>query len=353
VQLENKYRKNVLNGNPPGFSAKAGGMRPRSALIEKLRTDIRTIEQRTPQRPQQELLQNPPQNSMSPSSPHDMEPVSPACFFPEAEPFAKLPNFSSQSQHFREEKAEEIKKTSASSPLPWTFGVPEIDGMLPWIGLKTSGLHEIKPAHYRDMAAARIFALGLLTRRMHIRRTRKQGNSSVLWCLSDMSVREFGTPYGPGLMQFGLQPETFVMAQSSNKRNLLWTMEEGLKAHAPVAVLGEIDAVTFIEARRLALASETHEIPCLIISNQNTAGAGAALTRWRIASAPSASHTFDSHAPGAPRWHIILERTRHGPSGLNWTVEWSHEACCFRLVTSLANRTPETRRDRYAHASFG
>ena len=324
-------------------------MGPRSALIQKLRTDIRTIEQRTPQRPKQESLQD----SMSPSSPHDMEPISPACFFPKAGSIAKSHNFSSQSQRFTEEKRDEVKKKSASFPLPWTFGVPEIDGMLPWVGLKTSGLHEIKPAHYRDMAATRAFVFGLLARHMHIRHMHKQRSSPVLWCLSDMSVREFGTPYGPGLVQFGLQPETFVMAQSSNKRDLLWTMEEGLKARAPMAVFGEIDTVTFIEARRLALASENNEIPCLIISNQNSAGAGAALTRWRISSAPSTSHTFNSHAPGAPRWHIILERTRHGPSGLNWTVEWSNEACCFRLVTSLANRTPETHRDRYTCTSFG
>lgn len=325
-------------------------MGPRSVLIQKLRTDIRTIEQRTPQRPQQESLQN----SMSPSSLHDMEPVSPACFFTKAEPFSRLHNSSSQSECFKERKGEEVEETPVSASPSWTFGIPEIDGMLPWVGLKTSGLHEIKPAHYRDMAATRAFVFGLITRRMHIRRVHKhkQASSPVFWCLSDISIREFGTPYGPGLMQFGLHPETFVMAQSSNKRNLLWTMEEGLKAGTPTAVLGEIDAVTFMEARRLALASETHKIPCLIISNQNTAGASAALTRWRVSSAPSASHSFNSYAPGAPRWHITLERTRHGPSGLSWTVEWSHEASCFRLVTSLANRTPQTHRDQYVHAAF-
>ena len=332
MHLESKHKVKTDNKSTPDFSARAGGSGPRSALIEKLRTDIRAIEQHS--------------RSFSPS-PNDLGPAASACFFSKARNQQEAQPPHSPPSHQPSEDRGGVQNLGPAKGR-WTFGVPEIDGMLPWIGLKPSGLHEIKPLHYRDMAAARSFALALFSRHRQIRK-----NAPVLWCLSDASSREFGTPYGPGLLQLGLDPQDLVMAQSKKMADLFWTMEEGLRAETLTAVLGEVDTAPFTEARRLALAAETHQIPCLLISHQETAGANVALTRWRISTADRASATTDPEALAMPRWNITLERTRHGPSGLNWTVEWSHEALCFRLVTPLADRTPKTGNDRYRVAAAG
>ncbi len=299
-------RSNVSAGGcvsrsvPPARVQIAGGAGPRSSLIERLRERIRAIEQA-------------PVSLSQPPAHLDTGRPRSACSL----------------------------AASAARPAPsaWTFGVPEIDGVLPWGGLKPSGLHEIRPASYRDSWAALGFALALLGRR------RPGGDAerrrTILWGFTDAAARELGRPHGPGLPPFGLDPGAFLLVRARRAREVAWALEEGLGSRALLAVLGQIDAAQGILARRLALAAETHATPCLLVSSHGAPGAGPALTRWRVAAAPAGPHPFDDAAPGARRWQLALERCRHGPGGRTWTVEWSDDSYRFHLAAPLADRAHE------------
>ncbi len=237
----------------------------------------------------------------------------------------------------------------ASLPSPWTFGVEEIDGALPWNGLGPDGVHEVRPASYRDGWAALGFALALLARRIATLPPGEEG--LLLWAFGRAWSREFGRPCGQGLAAMGLDPDRIVMVETRRDADLVWALEEGLKARALNALLGQVELAGWTAGRRLALAAQTHRTPCLIVSSggpsrRKTSGLGAAFTRWRVTARPSEPPSLDARAPGAPRWRIELERCRWGRGGLVWDVEWSDGADCFRLVAPLADRAVEGREDR-------
>lgn len=219
----------------------------------------------------------------------------------------------------------------------WTFGLPEIDGALPWNGLSPGGLHEVRPETYQDSWAALGFAKALIARRMA--GLGGSGRNLFLWGTTDAAGHEFGLPYGPGLQALGLDPGALLMVRTRRPQELAWALEEGVKSRALAAVLGHVSLLSTTSERRLALAGAAYETPCLLISGHQTSGVGPALTRWRIAAAPSRPHAFDARAPGPAVWHVTLERCRWGPHGLTWTVEWSNEAYDFRLAAPLADRT--------------
>ncbi|MGI9384199.1 MAG: hypothetical protein ACR2PO_13675, partial [Methyloligellaceae bacterium] len=189
----------------------AGGVGARSSLIERLRERIRTIEQ---------------------------APVS--LTHPPALPGTGRPRSACTLTH----------GTGAPAGPAWTFGAPEIDGALPWAGLEPAGLHEVRPAGYRDSWAALGFALALLERRRAGAGT--DGRQAVLWGFTDVAARESGLPYGPGLAAFGLDPGDFLLVRAQRAQDVAWALEEGLKSRALLAVLGQIDAAHGILARRLA-----------------------------------------------------------------------------------------------------
>lgn len=201
---------------------------------------------------------------------------------------------------------------------PWTFGAEEVDHALPDGGLNPAGLHEVRAHGYGDSWAALGFALALLGRRQRT----QSGPGSLLWVFTERDAREFGTPYGPGLASFGIDPSTLLMVRVRRGGDLAWALEEGIKSRALAAAFGQGDALPAPLLRRLALAARTYRTPCLFVPGFRAGGFGPALTRWRVAGAPSVPHPFDPSAPGLPRWAATLERCRHGPGGRSWLLEW-------------------------------
>ena len=324
----------------------ADGMSPRLVVIQKLRESIKQIEQRPVS------FSPPPRDTgwahsvCAPSQKgvfhHGNEEGWGSPSLDARAPHQPLAKTQSDSQNIgRHQRANPV-----STSLSWRLGVPEIDQALPWAGLKPSGLHEIKPAHYRDTPVARAFALALMVRYLA-----SGTRAPFLYCLTESSAREFGFFYGPGLLSLGLDPALLILVRAAKTQDLFWAMEEGLKAGTLSAVLADVDTIPFTAARRLALAAESRATPCLILSNQEAPGIGPALTRWKISAEQSASDPFDPQAPGTPRWRITLERCRHGPSGLSWNVEWSYDTHRFRLAAPLADRTVGTERQGQGRSS--
>ncbi len=227
---------------------------------------------------------------------------------------------------------------------PYPGPPPFREKEVPWGKLAAAGLHEIKSDAYRDAPAALAFALAFIGDRL----VKRKDATPLLWCLTDRAAREWGAPYGPGLISFGLDPALVLIVQARNGMDAAWALEEGLKARAFTAALGQIEMKTPIIARRLGLAAQTSRTPCLLLSGHQGNGLPGTLTRWRVAAERSSGAAFDAAAPGRPAWHLTLERCRGMAPSRSWTVEFRDVAYGFRLAARFADRAAEAGDERQA-----
>jgi len=213
------------------------------------------------------------------------------------------------------ERIRHIEQPASHGVLP--FGVAAIDRALPGGGLALGAVHEILgiDGDEEDGAAACGFIAGLLARlRM----------GPVLWCLKRPDL------YGPGLLAHGLDPARLVIVTAPRDEDILWAIEEGLRAPGLVAVIGEIGRLPLVAGRRLQLAAERSGITAFLLRRwRNSEEAArererpsAAVTRWRIAALP-AREVDDLRLRqliGQPRWRVELLRCRGGVPA-QWVVE--------------------------------
>ena len=203
------------------------------------------------------------------------------------------------------------------------FGHPEIDAATG--GLKRGMLHDVSSAGAPDMAAATGFALacaGLLLA--------AAGRDSLwLWVRAEMAGREAGEPYGPGLAAFGLDPSRLVAVTASDTTDVLRAAEEGLAARAFAAVLiepfGDDRHLDLTACRRLSLIADGGRSTGILLRTGGVPGPTSAVTRWRIAAAPSRGGRY----PGNPVFAADLARNRQGPVGM-WMMEWRIDEQSFR-----------------------
>jgi protein ImuA len=294
---------------PPVGVTEAGGARAR-VLIEHLRAQIRALEQVPVS------LAIPPAPGAAP--PH------PACSFLEG-----------VSQAPRDDGVQILKRH------PELRGpkrrAPKDDATGPLHKLEKDGLHEIKPDASGDWPAALAFALAVIAQQA----AQVERRGLVLWCLTNKAVREWGRPYGPGLIASGLNPARLLLVMARNQDDAAWALEEGLKSRALIAALAAIEIKTPLMARRLSLAAQAARTPCLLLSNHRHANLPGTITTWRIATRKSGSVSFDATAPGRPHWQLTLERCRGEAPGQSLIVEFSHESLRFRLSPAASDRAAE------------
>jgi protein ImuA len=224
------------------------------------------------------------------------------------------------------------------------LGEPAIDGALPWGGLPRGALHEISGAAERDLAAQSFAAvlLGLLARDAG-------GNRPVLWVAPDEG------PYAPALPGFGLDPAQVTVVRARRPADALWALEEGLRCPVLAAVLAEGAEPDFAQSRRLQLAaSETGVTALLLQPARDPLPASAAVTRWRIAAAPSAPEGDDSETVGdtvgPARWRVDLLRARGGLPR-HWLTEWNHETPSLETNRLAVAADARDRSDRASAAA--
>jgi protein ImuA len=202
------------------------------------------------------------------------------------------------------------------------LGLPAIDTMLPWGGLPKGCLHEVT-----GDTAAHGFAAAVLGRLM------SEPKAVLLWCRSKRTGYDNGVPYGPGLVRFGLASARIVFVEAERTPDVLWAMEEGLRAGGLAAVYGEGIALDLTSSRRLQLAAEaTGKTALAHTKPQRRPTITAATTRWHVTTLPSLAHDDAIR----PRWHIALTRCRGGNTN-SWTVDWDHAAHRFDLAAPLAD----------------
>jgi hypothetical protein len=235
---------------------------------------------------------------------------------------------------------------AAQSPGAWTLGAAELDQRL-GSGLDAASLHEVKAEPQAtgvaagNWAAALGFALRLAVRRLQSLDASSAGAPRILWCWPSVFARELGAPYGHGFAALGLEPSSWLFAETARAADALWAMEEGLRSQSLALVIGVVGEAELTPARRLSLAAAEHLTPCLLITDPRLSPAGSTATRWRVGARGSASHPFDGAAPGSPRYAVALERCRHRPltrEPLPHLLEWSDETHRFRMAASMADR---------------
>jgi len=204
----------------------------------------------------------------------------------------------------------------------------------PFNHLTRAGLHQIRAAAYRDYPAALCFALAALAEQATL-----SEHELVLWCFTKEAAREWGRPYGLGLLAIGLDPASFLLVEARNADAAAWALEEGLKSGTLIAALAAVEIKTPLAARRLGLAAQESRTPCLLLSGQGQASLPGTVTRWRLAARASGPARFDRNAPGNPLWELTLERCRGEAPGKNFIVEFSHESFRLDLSAAASDRT--------------
>jgi protein ImuA len=180
------------------------------------------------------------------------------------------------------------------------FGVDAVDSRLAGGGLALGALHEAAGARPApgDEAAAILFLASIAARREGI----------VLWALARRDL------FAPGLAAIGLHPGRILYAECGRDEDVLAVMEEGLRHGGLAAVVGEVARAAMAPTRRLQLAAEEGGTPALMLRRWRRedplAEPSAAVTRWRLASAPSAP--LPVAGLGRPRWRLALARQRGG-----------------------------------------
>jgi protein ImuA len=294
------------------------------------------------------------------------------------------------------DRIRQVEQPARHGVLP--FGVAAIDAALPGGGLQLGAVHELLGAggDEEDGAAAAGFAAGILARLrpgsfaqhdchsgvrpqaanpdsiniaapdygVRVRRCatprndhafgeadeRAPGAGAILWCLARPDL------YGPGLQAHGTDPARLVLVAARRDEDILWAVEEGLRAPGLAAVVGEIGRLPMVAGRRLQLAAERSGVTLLLLRRwRNAAEAAAerarpsaAATRWRVAALPS-SDIAGEPGVGRPRWRVELVRCRGGVPA-QWDVEVADATGHVSLSAGLADRpaAPQPRAERVA-----
>jgi protein ImuA len=217
-----------------------------------------------------------------------------------------------------------------TSVLP--FGDARVDGCLPGGGLSLGRWHELggEGAEVETAACPAAF-VAALARPLAAR-------GEIVWVLRRDDL------FAPGLAGLGLPPERLIGVCARDEVEALAAIEDALGTVGVAAVVGEVEAVSLVEGRRLQLACERHGSTGLLIRRRpfggkakGSASGSASASRWKVAPAPSGG---DETWLGPPRWRVELERSRGGRTGA-WILELneaSDEPHPFCVVADLADR---------------
>jgi protein ImuA len=252
------------------------------------------------------------------------------------------------------ERVRRIERPAATMHGVVTFGIAPIDRALPGGGLARGAVHEIlgMGGDEEDGALAAAFAAGILARLIAVE------TRIVLWCLRRPDL------YGAGLGAHGLYPARLVLVGARRDAEILWAMEEGLRAPGVAAVVGEVGSLPAVASRRLQLAAEHSGVTAFLLRRWRDGGQAArernlpnaAATRWRVAALPSRSsptrldglvlpllsptrgrESFKEPGIGCPRWRVELLRCRGGEPAC-WEVEVTDAAGSLSLAEAVADR---------------
>jgi len=226
---------------------------------------------------------------------------------------------------------------SRETELCFQLGLEEVDGQLPGGGLTRRGVHEIRAASYGDMGAAIGFGAALAARAAHDMANKDR---LIVWCQQSWGAYDLGHLYAPGLAAFGIDPSRLLLVNPAREPDMLWALEECIRAGVFAAVVGEVPATSrhfnLRASRRLHLAAEDTGTPLILMRGfGELLSPSAALTRWCV-SAASTVEEGSLHAINRPGWQVELEKCKGGRPfafGLAW------DACVGAFVSTRSEES--------------
>lgn len=157
--------------------------------------------------------------------------------------------------------------------------------------------------------------------------------------------------HGAGMCQH-IDPGRLILCQPDRAEDLLWCMEEALRAGAVMLVVCTLPALPGLTAiRRLHLAAETggkegKTLPLGLILTPDSGGAPGVESRWQL----DARHGPDQpdgdvrQVEGGSNWHLARLRARTAPPA-HWDLTESQDADGrIRLVPSMQPQTRAPKR---------
>ena len=180
-------------------------------------------------------------------------------------------------------------------------------------------LHEILAATPPDLFAAMGFAVDFA-----VACAQARPRAGLVLIIEDFVVWETGMPYGPGLVEAGLDPARLLIVRTHDPKETLLAMEAALRSRAVAGVLAEsaISARLYdlATSRRLLLAARSGGGAGLLLPTAFSGHAmklsSAATARFEIARAPGRSIPFGRARmpmPGRPAFAFRLLKM---PGGL-------------------------------------
>lgn len=203
---------------------------------------------------------------------------------------------------------------------------PELADPLALLAAPNGLLHEVFADEQRQSGAALGFTFGLARQLLSAER------QAVLYLQLSGEGQELGLPYGPGLMQFGIDPAKLVIGRIDTMTELLWAMEEAIACRAVAGVIADLAShpktLDFTVSRRLSLRAAAAGTSAFLVRYGRGREASAAKLRWRISPAMSGELPFDPRAPGSTRFQIEIEKGRLGDQtqraeGKTMLVDWT------------------------------
>ncbi|MBY3465710.1 damage-inducible mutagenesis protein [Rhizobium laguerreae] len=236
------------------------------------------------------------------------------------------------------ERIASLEGVSARKAGCLSFGVPEIDAVLPGGGLAHGALHEFAGGGSGtvDGAAAALFAAGIAART----------KGPIVWCLTRPDL------FFPALAQVGLHPDRVIFVESDKEEDVLANMEEGLSFGGLGAVVGELVRLPMVSSRRLQLAAERTGTMALAVrrwrrqTEANDFGQPtASITRWRVSVMPS--EELPVPGVGRAQWLLELMRVKAGECA-EFLVRACDDKGCLDLSSGSADGSHSSRRSVYS-----
>jgi protein ImuA len=141
--------------------------------------------------------------------------------------------------------------------------------------------------------------------------------------------------YAPGMANLGVDPGRLTFVTAGHAIDILWTLEESLRAGAVPLVVGELPGPPGLTAlRRMQLAAEAG-------AQRGAAPIGLVLTpQGGTTGAESRWHMAPDHAPDRTAWTLARERARSDPPA-SWIVTPGVDG--FALAPAEAQAAPAGR----------
>lgn len=200
------------------------------------------------------------------------------------------------------------------------FGLGAIERAFPNQTFPTGVLHEFISTRPEFTAAIGAFITGII-------QTLLASGGVCVWVSYTRRI------YPPALKRFGVNPDRIIFVDVQREKDVFWVTEEALKCGGIAAVICETRRFSFMDSRRLQLATEQSHVTGFILrKDAKQVNTTACAARWTVKPVRSKLRP-GMPGVGHPRWQVDLLKVKNGHTG-SWTLEWKRQQ--FTQVTEQA-----------------